>query len=128
MQSSMRREGGSSYQRPSRFCLRLPARTHPASPGSPCRLCHAHIHLDKCFLLDQCDELVTGCVLVHLSEPPVLHTHAAAITAICPRLSGSLRQAKSGFPANFDDLYDRSGKVNKSWIHFARLVPIGSGR
>ncbi|OSX59873.1 hypothetical protein POSPLADRAFT_1149833, partial [Postia placenta MAD-698-R-SB12] len=23
-------------------------------------LCHAHVHLDKCFLLDQCDDLVTG--------------------------------------------------------------------
>lgn len=24
------------------------------------RLCHPHIHLDKCFILDQCDELITG--------------------------------------------------------------------
>ncbi|KAJ7459829.1 hypothetical protein FB451DRAFT_561733 [Mycena latifolia] len=24
-------------------------------------LCHSHIHLDKCFILDRC-ELVTGCV------------------------------------------------------------------
>ncbi|TBU28610.1 Metallo-dependent hydrolase [Dichomitus squalens] len=53
-------------------------------------LVHAHIHLDKCFLLDQCDELVTG----HFSE-------ALRVTA----------KAKSGFPYNLDDLYDRGRKL-----------------
>ncbi|KAI0770295.1 Metallo-dependent hydrolase [Fomes fomentarius] len=53
-------------------------------------LCHAHIHLDKCFLLDQCDELVTG----NFSE-------ALRVTA----------KAKSGFPTNSDDLYDRGRKL-----------------
>ncbi|KAI0720495.1 Metallo-dependent hydrolase [Cerioporus squamosus] len=53
-------------------------------------LCHAHIHLDKCFLLDQCDELVTG----HFSE-------ALRVTA----------KAKSTFPTNLEDLYDRGRKL-----------------
>ncbi|KAI0632129.1 Metallo-dependent hydrolase [Trametes polyzona] len=53
-------------------------------------LCHAHIHLDKCFLLDQCDELVTG----HFAE-------ALRVTA----------KAKSTFPHNRDDLYDRGRKL-----------------
>ncbi|KAI0335897.1 Metallo-dependent hydrolase [Cubamyces sp. BRFM 1775] len=53
-------------------------------------LCHAHIHLDKCFLLDQCDELVTG----NFAE-------ALRVTA----------KAKSSFPHNPDDLYDRGRKL-----------------
>ncbi|OSD07218.1 Metallo-dependent hydrolase, partial [Trametes coccinea BRFM310] len=53
-------------------------------------LCHAHIHLDKCFLLDQCDELVTG----NFSE-------ALRVTT----------KAKSAFPHNPDDLYDRGRKL-----------------
>ncbi|KAI0372165.1 Metallo-dependent hydrolase [Pilatotrama ljubarskyi] len=53
-------------------------------------LCHAHIHLDKCFLLDQCDELVTG----HFAE-------ALRVTA----------KAKSAFPHNPDDLFDRGRKL-----------------
>ncbi|KAI8969640.1 Metallo-dependent hydrolase [Trametes punicea] len=53
-------------------------------------LCHAHIHLDKCFLLDQCDELVTG----NFAE-------ALRVTA----------KAKSAFPYNPDDLYDRGRKL-----------------
>ncbi|PIL22531.1 hypothetical protein GSI_15220 [Ganoderma sinense ZZ0214-1] len=53
-------------------------------------LVHAHIHLDKCFLLDQCDELVTG----NFSE-------AMRVTA----------KAKSGFACNLEDLYDRGRKL-----------------
>ncbi|CDO71469.1 hypothetical protein BN946_scf184909.g63 [Trametes cinnabarina] len=53
-------------------------------------LCHAHIHLDKCFLLDQCDELVTG----NFSE-------ALRVTA----------KAKSTFLHNPDDLYDRGRRL-----------------
>ncbi|KAI0648013.1 Metallo-dependent hydrolase [Trametes meyenii] len=53
-------------------------------------LCHAHIHLDKCFLLDQCDELVTG----HFAE-------ALRVTT----------KAKSSFPHNTEDLYDRGRKL-----------------
>lgn len=51
------------------FCQRSSACPSPLALSSTHRdlaiahsLCHAHIHLDKCFLLDQCDELVTGCV------------------------------------------------------------------
>ncbi|KAH9891652.1 Metallo-dependent hydrolase [Cubamyces lactineus] len=53
-------------------------------------LCHAHIHLDKCFLLDQCDELVTG----NFAE-------ALRVTA----------KAKSAFPHNPDDLYERGRRL-----------------
>ncbi|EIW59523.1 Metallo-dependent hydrolase [Trametes versicolor FP-101664 SS1] len=53
-------------------------------------LCHAHIHLDKCFLLDQCDELVTG----HFAE-------ALRVTA----------KAKSAFPHNLEDLFERGRKL-----------------
>ncbi|KAI0754974.1 Metallo-dependent hydrolase [Daedaleopsis nitida] len=53
-------------------------------------LCHAHIHLDKCFLLDTCDELVTG----NFAE-------ALRVTA----------KAKSGFATNLDDLYDRGRRL-----------------
>ncbi|KAH8104585.1 Metallo-dependent hydrolase [Cristinia sonorae] len=54
-------------------------------------LCHAHIHLDKCFLLDTCgDKLVTGDF-----------TEALRVTA----------EAKTEFPLNLDDLYDRGRRL-----------------
>ncbi|KAH9950574.1 Metallo-dependent hydrolase [Amylocystis lapponica] len=53
-------------------------------------LCHGHIHLDKCFLLDKCDELVTG----DFSE-------ALRVTA----------NAKSTFPLSREDLYGRGKRL-----------------
>ncbi|KAL6303449.1 hypothetical protein BKA93DRAFT_332108 [Sparassis latifolia] len=53
-------------------------------------LCHGHIHLDKCFLLDKCDDLVSGDF-----------TEALKVTA----------KAKSAFPADTEDLYDRGKRL-----------------
>ncbi|EPT05239.1 hypothetical protein FOMPIDRAFT_125332 [Fomitopsis schrenkii] len=50
------------------------------------RLCHAHIHLDKCYLLSQCDDLQTGDF-----------AEALRVTA----------KAKAAFPSRLRDLYDR---------------------
>jgi len=52
------------------------------------RLCHSHIHLDKCFILDQCGDLTDGYVSqsVSLLFPPVgkislrLHYHCPGST------------------------------------------------
>ena len=71
-ESLMRRGGESFCQRPSAppCPSRLFWHSHRARVVSflsfllTHRLVHAHIHLDKCFLLDQCDELVTGYVIV----------------------------------------------------------------
>ncbi|KZT73763.1 Metallo-dependent hydrolase [Daedalea quercina L-15889] len=53
-------------------------------------LCHAHIHLDKCFLLAQCDELRTG----DFSE-------ALKVTA----------KTKAAFPSDVLDLYSRGKRL-----------------
>ncbi|KAG0700440.1 hypothetical protein DFH29DRAFT_807663 [Suillus ampliporus] len=50
-------------------------------------LCHSHIHLDKCFILSQCDPLVTG------SLPEALQV---------------TNQAKADFPKDIDNLYTRA--------------------
>ena len=34
-----------------------------------CSFCHAHIHLDKCYLLDPCDALVSGYVILFYCTP-----------------------------------------------------------
>ncbi|KAI0070391.1 Metallo-dependent hydrolase [Panus rudis PR-1116 ss-1] len=59
------------------------------------RLCHAHIHLDKCFLLDKClegghEELITGDF-----------QEALKVTAA----------AKARFPHNEQDLYERGKRL-----------------
>jgi len=53
-------------------------------------LCHAHIHLDKCFLLDKCDELLSG-------DFP----EALKVTA----------KAKTKFPSDLRDLYERGRRL-----------------
>ncbi|KAH7884961.1 hypothetical protein F5I97DRAFT_1810368 [Phlebopus sp. FC_14] len=53
-------------------------------------LCHSHIHLDKCFILEQCDPLLTG------SLPEALHV---------------TNKAKAGFPERQADLYDRASRL-----------------
>ncbi|KAH9841570.1 Metallo-dependent hydrolase [Rhodofomes roseus] len=53
-------------------------------------LCHAPIHLDKCFLLDRCDELRTGDF-----------AEALKVTA----------KAKAAFPSDLTDLYNRGKRL-----------------
>ncbi|KIJ17904.1 hypothetical protein PAXINDRAFT_175628 [Paxillus involutus ATCC 200175] len=53
-------------------------------------LCHAHIHLDKCFILEQCDPLLTG------SLPEALHV---------------TNKAKARFPERHADLYVRATRL-----------------
>ncbi|KIJ62731.1 hypothetical protein HYDPIDRAFT_114421 [Hydnomerulius pinastri MD-312] len=53
-------------------------------------LCHAHIHLDKCFILEQCDPLLTG------SLPEALRV---------------TNKAKAGFPERQPDLYARATRL-----------------
>ncbi|CCM03532.1 uncharacterized protein FIBRA_05666 [Fibroporia radiculosa] len=53
-------------------------------------LCHAHIHLDKCFLLGKSDELVSGDF-----------AEALKVTA----------QAKGNFPSALEDLYNRGSRL-----------------
>ncbi|VDC02411.1 unnamed protein product [Peniophora sp. CBMAI 1063] len=53
-------------------------------------LCHAHIHLDKCFLLDQCGSLETGTF-----------NEAMRVTS----------EAKASFAVNSQDLYDRGKRL-----------------
>ncbi|KAF9236489.1 hypothetical protein BU15DRAFT_89107 [Melanogaster broomeanus] len=53
-------------------------------------LCHAHIHLDKCFILEQCGPLLTG------SLPEALHV---------------TNKAKAGFPERHADLYARATRL-----------------
>lgn len=60
-------------------------------------LCHAHIHLDKCFILDQCDELV------HCN-----FQEALTVT----------EKAKRQFPDNEDDLYDRGKRLILESVHY----------
>lgn len=50
-------------------------------------LCHSHIHLDKCFILGQCDPLITG------SLPEALRV---------------TNKAKAEFPKDVDNLYARA--------------------
>ncbi|KAG1879167.1 hypothetical protein F4604DRAFT_1880110 [Suillus subluteus] len=50
-------------------------------------LCHSHIHLDKCFILGQCDPLITG------SLPEALQV---------------TNKAKAEFPKDVDNLYARA--------------------
>lgn len=50
-------------------------------------LCHSHIHLDKCFILGQCDPLITG------SLPEALRV---------------TNKAKAEFPNDVDNLYARA--------------------
>ncbi|KAF9077644.1 hypothetical protein BDP27DRAFT_1441696 [Rhodocollybia butyracea] len=78
-----------------------PAETHSAAHGKNVidgkgtsillpSLCHAHIHLDKCFILDRCGELISG----DLRE-------AMEVTA----------KAKAGFPLDSEDLLKRGRKL-----------------
>ncbi|KZT28415.1 Metallo-dependent hydrolase [Neolentinus lepideus HHB14362 ss-1] len=53
-------------------------------------LCHSHIHLDKCFLLDMCDELVSGSF-----------AEALRVTS----------KTKSRFASGPDDLYARGSRL-----------------
>ncbi|KAJ3564567.1 hypothetical protein NP233_g8212 [Leucocoprinus birnbaumii] len=53
-------------------------------------LCHSHIHLDKCFILDQCGDLTNGDF-----------KEAMTITA----------KAKAGFPSSLDDLQQRGSRL-----------------
>ncbi|KAF9454709.1 hypothetical protein P691DRAFT_716456 [Macrolepiota fuliginosa MF-IS2] len=53
-------------------------------------LCHSHIHLDKCFILDRCGDLTTGDF-----------KEAMTVTA----------KAKEKFPMNTDDLYQRGARL-----------------
>ncbi|KAH7909903.1 hypothetical protein BJ138DRAFT_1088682 [Hygrophoropsis aurantiaca] len=53
-------------------------------------LCHAHIHLDKCFILGQCEPLTTG------SLPEALRV---------------TNKAKATFPQNPDDFFDRASRL-----------------
>jgi len=53
-------------------------------------LCHAHVHLDKCFILDKCDTLITGDF-----------EEALRVTAA----------AKARFPQDENDLYDRGKRL-----------------
>ncbi|KAI0953142.1 hypothetical protein AcW1_007440 [Taiwanofungus camphoratus] len=53
-------------------------------------LCHGHIHLDKCFLLEKCDELITGDF-----------AEALRVTA----------KAKCAFPSDEEDLYNRGKRL-----------------
>ncbi|KZT12071.1 Metallo-dependent hydrolase [Laetiporus sulphureus 93-53] len=53
-------------------------------------LCHAHIHLDKCFILDQCEELITGDF-----------AEALRVTA----------KVKKTFSTNLQSLYDRGKRM-----------------
>ncbi|PPR07781.1 hypothetical protein CVT26_014966 [Gymnopilus dilepis] len=52
--------------------------------------CHSHIHLDKCFILDQCGELVRGDF---------------------PEAMEVTRTAKAGFPNRLEDLYNRGARL-----------------
>ncbi|KAF8895390.1 hypothetical protein BD779DRAFT_1668671 [Infundibulicybe gibba] len=58
-------------------------------------LCHAHIHLDKCFILDQCSDLITG----NFEE-------ALKVTG----------DAKATFSANREDLYLRGERLIRESI------------
>ncbi|KAF9221484.1 Metallo-dependent hydrolase [Gyrodon lividus] len=53
-------------------------------------LCHAHIHLDKCFILEQCDPLLTG------SLPEALYV---------------TNKAKARFPERHADVYARATRL-----------------
>ncbi|KAA1469969.1 Metallo-dependent hydrolase [Dentipellis sp. KUC8613] len=53
-------------------------------------LCHAHIHIDKCFLLDQCGKLESGTF-----------QEALALTT----------RAKAQFPEHLDDVYARGRRL-----------------
>ncbi|EGN98075.1 hypothetical protein SERLA73DRAFT_182935 [Serpula lacrymans var. lacrymans S7.3] len=53
-------------------------------------LCHSHIHLDKCFILDQCDQLASGSL-----------KEALQVT----------NKAKAAFPLHLGDLYDRAARL-----------------
>ncbi|KAH7925904.1 Metallo-dependent hydrolase, partial [Leucogyrophana mollusca] len=53
-------------------------------------LCHAHIHLDKCFILGQCEPLITGSL-----------AEALQVT----------NQAKATFPDHPNDLYARATRL-----------------
>ncbi|TFK40551.1 hypothetical protein BDQ12DRAFT_679655 [Crucibulum laeve] len=58
-------------------------------------LCHSHIHLDKCFILDRCGELVNG----DFSE-------AMRVT----------NEAKANFALDTDDLYGRGNRLIRESI------------
>ncbi|KAG9315609.1 hypothetical protein JVU11DRAFT_3250 [Chiua virens] len=53
-------------------------------------LCHAHIHLDKCFIIEQCDPLVTGTL---------------------PEALQVTNKAKAKFPDSLEDLYARATRL-----------------
>ncbi|KAF4617280.1 hypothetical protein D9613_005861 [Agrocybe pediades] len=59
--------------------------------------CHAHIHLDKCFILDQCGELLTGDFheAMHLTK-----------------------SAKSTFPSRASDLYARGARLIRESVEY----------
>ncbi|KAF8908868.1 hypothetical protein CPB84DRAFT_1724647 [Gymnopilus junonius] len=57
--------------------------------------CHSHIHLDKCFILDQCGDLIKGDFL-----------EAMKVTG----------KAKAEFPDRFEDLYHRGARVIKESV------------
>ncbi|KDR82778.1 hypothetical protein GALMADRAFT_134336 [Galerina marginata CBS 339.88] len=58
-------------------------------------LCHSHIHLDKCFILDRCGELVKGDF-----------AEAMEVT----------KAAKSEFSKRSDDLYNRGARIIRESI------------
>ena len=71
------------------------------------RLCHSHIHLDKCYILDQGEPLTKGCVFPD---------------AVCQQITDSDRRdfqealrvtsdVKKRFRDSFDDLYSRGGRL-----------------
>ncbi|KAF8964293.1 hypothetical protein BDZ97DRAFT_1660701 [Flammula alnicola] len=60
-------------------------------------LCHSHIHLDKCFILDRCGDLIKGDF-----------AEAMHVTKI----------AKSEFPKRLEDLYARGARIiRESVVH-----------
>ncbi|KAF5360476.1 hypothetical protein D9756_004727 [Leucocoprinus leucothites] len=61
-------------------------------------LCHSHIHLDKCFILDQCGDLTNGHSLILACRD---FKEAMNITA----------KAKAGFPLSLEDLYQRGSRL-----------------
>ncbi|KJA16935.1 hypothetical protein HYPSUDRAFT_192615 [Hypholoma sublateritium FD-334 SS-4] len=60
-------------------------------------LCHSHIHLDKCFILDRCGDLIKGDF-----------AEAMQVTKL----------AKAGFRADLEDLYNRGARIIRESVQY----------
>lgn len=79
------------------------------------RLCHSHIHLDKCFILDRCGDLIKGwdllaltCCLEKLISQRRDFAEAMQVTKL----------AKAGFRADLEDLYKRGARIIRESVQY----------